>query len=206
MKKAARTLLGLAVLTLAGCASPDRAPSSAGNLSSDERSDMQSRVFAASVDTVFASTVAVLQDRDWKILKADRASGIIQAESRRRVEAISPKEEDLTNLKTRQKIVEKRDSAEDQWTRWDNLTVHIEPWGNQVRERITMSRFGELPPMAYKKYIGASWASKGREVMVNAPAREESVEVLFPEVYEEFFGQIEKAIAVRQSQLQQVGK
>jgi len=200
MNKTAPLLLGLALLTLAGCATSNKAPAGAGNLSTAERAAMQTRGFAASLDTVFSSTVAVLQDRDWKILKADLASGIIQAESRRRVEALSPKEESLTDVKTRKKLVEQRDSAADQWTRWDTLTIHIEPWGNQVRERITMSRCGALPPMTYKKYINSSFFSKGREVTVNAPASEESAEMLFPEVYAEFFGQIEKAIGVRQAQ------
>ncbi len=201
MKNTTPILLGLALLTVAGCASPDKPPAGAGAISTTERASMQTRVFTASVDTVFAATVAVLQDRDWKILKADLASGIIQAESRRRVEALGPKEESLTDRKARKKLVEERDSAADQWSRWDTLTVHIEPWGNRVRERITMSRCGALPPMTYKKYINPSWFSKGREVTVNAPASEESAEMLFPEVYAEFFGQIEKAIGVRQAQV-----
>lgn len=203
MKMTAHILLGLAAVILTGCATPDRVPSGDGVPTSAERASMQTRVFATTVDTVFAATVAVLQDREWKILKADRASGIIQAESRRRVEGLGPKEEALTDLKARQRLLEKRDSAEDQWTRWDNLTIHIEPWGNHVRERITLSRTGALPPMVYKKRLGGSWFSKGREVLVNAPASEESAEVLFPEVYEEFFGQIAKAIALRQSQPRQ---
>ena len=200
MKTTVRLLLGLFVLTLAGCASMKNAQPLAGGATQAERSAMQTRVLTAPLDTVFASTVAVLQERGWRILKADRASGLIQAESNRRVETLSPKEESLTDLKTRQQIVGKRDSAADQWSRWEDLTAHIEPWGSRVRERIILSRRGALPPMTYTKQIGGSWFSKGRVVTVNAPASEESVEVTFPEVYEELLGRIEKAIAVRQAQ------
>ncbi len=200
MKTTARLLLGLLILTLVGCTSLNNPPSSAGGVTPAERAAMQTRVMAAPLDTVFAASVAVLQERGWNILKADRASGLIQAESNRRVETLSPKEESLTDLKKRQQIVGKRDSAADQWSRWEDVTAHIEPWGSRVRARIILSRRGALPPMTYTKRIGSSFFSKGRLVTVNAPASEESVEVLFPEVYEELLGRIEKAIALRQSQ------
>lgn len=175
-------------------------PVPTGVVTPAERANMQTRTFAATVDMVFAATVSVLQERSWKIIKADRASGLIQAESNRRVETLSPKEESLTDLKARRRLVGERGSAADQWNRWEDLTAHIEPWGSRVQARIILSRRGALPPMTYTKEIGGSWFSRSRVVTINAPAGEESVEVVFPEVYAELLGQIEKAIAVRQSQ------
>lgn len=200
MNTTVRLVMVLSILTLAGCTAMNGPQASTGILTAAERTAMQTRVLSVPAGTVFAATVAVLQERGWRIRKADRTSGIIQAESDRRVETLSPKEEALTNLKTRQQIVGKRDSAADQWSRWEDLTAHIEPWGSRVRERIILSRCGALPPMTYMKKVGGSWFSSGRAVTVNAPAIEESVEVTFPEVYEELLGQIEKAIAVRQAQ------
>ena len=72
------------------------------------------------------------------------------------------------------------------------MVAHIEKWpGKQARARIVLSRHGTLPAMSYPARVDK------RDVIINAPAKEESVEVNLGEVYAEFFQRIEKAVAAR---------
>lgn len=164
----------------------------------EERNAMQSHVYEAPLDLVFASTIAVLQDIGWQLNSVDKASGLIRAGTAKRPEALSPKEEKITDFELRKKTVQKRKDAMDKWMRWEEMTIHTEPWaGGKTRQRIVMVRSGSLPPMTY---VMKSKDTKAREVMVNAPAQEESVEILLPEVYGDLFDRVQKAIEKRQGQ------
>lgn len=189
-------LIGL----LAGCTMkyPLMKPREPAPLTPEERNAMQSHVYPAPLDTVFASTIAVLQDIGWNLGTVDKASGLIKATTARRQEALSPKEEKITDYELRKKTVEKRSSAMDKWTRWEEMTIHSELWGGSgVRQRIVMVRSGSLPPMTY---VMKATEGKAKEVLVNAPAQEESVEILLPEAYQDMFERIQKAVTSRQAQ------
>ncbi|MCZ7591818.1 MAG: hypothetical protein M5U15_06540 [Kiritimatiellae bacterium] len=158
----------------------------------EERAAMQTRVFMASDDIVFSAMVATLQDLGWSLDAADRASGIIRASTGKRLEPLGPKEEAITSFEWRRATIEKRGSEKDQWTRWDEMVAHIEKWPNsRARARIVLSRRGSLPAMSYPSKVDR------REVIINAPAKEESVEVSLDEVYATLFKKIEQAVQER---------
>jgi hypothetical protein len=161
---------------------------------------MQTRTFASSLDTVFAANIAVLQDIGWNIDTADKASGLIKATTNKRQEALSPKEEKITDYELRRKTVESRSEAMNKWTRWEELTLHVEPWGaNAVHERVVTVRCGSLPPMSYKTRMREPATKKKQDVFVNAPAQEDRLELQLPEVYQDLFERIQKAVAERQA-------
>lgn len=183
-----------ALLLLTGCQIKKRmmVTVSPTDMLPEERAAMQTRTYAAGDDVVFAATVAVLQDLGWNLETADRASGIIRASTSKRLEPLGPKEERITSFQWRRATIQKRASEKDQWTRWDQMVAHIEKWpGKQARARIVLSRHGTLPAMSYPARVDR------RDVIINAPAKEESVEVNLGEVYAAFFQQIENAVAAR---------
>ena len=186
--------LAMAVLVLAGCQMKRGIPVAVRtpDVMPGERAAMQTRIFPAPEDAVFAATVAVLQDLGWKLDTVDRASGIIRASTEKRLEPLGPKEENITSFEWRRKAIQKRSSEKDQWTRWDELVAHIEKWpGRQARERIVLSRCGSLPAMSYPARVDK------REVIINAPAKEESMEIPLAEVYAALFQRIEAAVLDR---------
>lgn len=157
-----------------------------------ERAAMQTRVLPVPDDVVFPATVATMQDLGWKLESVDRSSGLIRASTEKRLEPLGPKEEHITNFEWRRATIQKRASEKDQWTRWSELMVHIEKWpGGQTRMRIILTRHGVLPAMSYPSRV------ERREVIINAPAKEESVEVALGEVYAVLFQQIDKAVTAR---------
>ena len=80
------------------------------------------------------------------------------------------------------------------------VVVHIEPWGTgKSRQRIVLNLRGTLPSMSYLEKQEARGFSRGRDVMINAPAVEESVEVELWEAYREFFDRIGTGIAQRKA-------
>lgn len=187
-------VIGLASLLLAGCQSRPHAqgPASTPGMVPAERTAMQTRIFPASEDVVFAATVAVLQDLGWKLDTVDRASGMIRASTEKRLEPLGPKEENITSFEWRRTAIQKRTSEKDQWTRWDEMVAHIEKWpGDQTSARIVLSRRGSLPAMSYPARVDK------RDVIINAPAKEESVEIQLADVYDALFQRIEKAIRER---------
>ena len=157
-----------------------------------ERAAMQTRVFNTSPGVLFAATIAVLQDLEWKLDSVDHAAGIIRASNLRRLEPLGPREETITSFEWRRKAIKQRASEKDQWTRWDTMVIHIESWPNQqARARIIVSRNGSLPAMSYPERVDR------RDVIINAPAKEEAVELLLPEVYDALFKQIRSAVLDR---------
>ena len=107
----------------------------------EERARMQTRVYPATEEAVFGATVSVLQELGWTLDSADRASGIIRSSNEKRLEPLGPKEENITNYEWRRKTIKKRASEKDQWTRWDEMVIHIEKWpGAKCRQRIVLSR------------------------------------------------------------------
>lgn len=161
----------------------------------EQRSAMQSRIYRAAPDTVFAGTIAVLQDIGWKLDSVDRASGLIRATTEKRLEPLGPQEEKVTDYDFRREAIKKRTTEKDQWTRWEEMVIHTEPWpGGMTQQRIVFSRRGALPAMSYADRMHR------RDVMINAPAREEAVELLLPEVYADVFQRIDRAVTERISQ------
>ena len=190
----ARGLALTALLVLSGCQIKQRmmVTVSPADMLPEERAAMQIRTYAVADEVVFAATVAVLQDLGWNLDAADRASGIIRASTAKRLEPLGPKEERITSFEWRRATIQKRSSEKDQWTRWDAMVAHIEKWpGKQARARIVLSRRGSLPAMSYPARVDK------RDVIINAPAKEEAVEVNLAEVYDTFFQQIEKAVGER---------
>lgn len=158
----------------------------------EDRALMQVRVFNQAPDVVFPATIAVMQDLGWRLDQVDQAAGIIRASNERRVEPLGPKEETITSYEWRRQAIKQRASEKDQWTRWDEMMIHIEKWGaGQTRQRVVISRCGSLPAMSYRAKV------EGRDAMINAPAKEESVELALADVYDALFGKIRKFIDQR---------
>lgn len=166
----------------------------------DERRTMQTHSYAAGVDTVFAATIAVLQDLGWNLDTADRAAGILRASTQRRLEALGPQDEKQHDLTVRRKVVEERSDVAKKWTRWQELIIHTEPWTQgQTRQRIVMNLRGTLPAMSYRDRIEGGFMQRGREVMINAPPVEQTVEVELAEAYADMFERISAAVSQRRS-------
>lgn len=170
-------------------------------ISPEQRAGMQTRTLQAPFDIVFASTLATLQDLGWQLGVVDKDSGLIRATTAKRSEALSPSEERITDYDFRRRAFEERSTAMDKWTRWEEATIHTEPWGaSGVRQRIVILRRGSLPPMTYRTTSSAFSIKKAKEVLVNAPAQEDSVELLLPEAYSDLFDRIGTEIGKRQAQ------
>ena len=89
-----------------------------------------------------------------------------------------------------------------QWTRWEKLTAHIEPWGGgRSRVRISIVNFGALPAVTYSYPVNSLFTRKN--ITVNAQATEEQVVVEDPVPYTREFSKIEKAVEDRQKNASQ---
>ncbi len=184
----------LTALLLAGCQMKHKmmVPVNSSDVLPEERAAMQTRIFPAAEEVLFAATVAVLQDLGWTLDTVDRSSGIIRASTEKRLEPLGPKEEKIASFEWRRAAIQKRTSEKDQWTRWDEMVAHIEKWpAQQARERIVLSRCGSLPAMSYPARVDK------RDVVINAPAKEESLEIHLAEVYASLFQSIDQAIQER---------
>ena len=74
----------------------------------------------------------------------------------------------------------------------------MEPWGDgKSRQRIVLNLRGTLPSMSYIERQGGSVFRGGRDVVINAPAVEQSVEVELPEAYSDLFDRIDIAVGHR---------
>lgn len=168
------------------------------DMSPEQRRSMQTHTHAAGTDVVFASTIAVLQDLGWTLDTADRAAGIIRASTPHRLEALGPQDERAHDLTVRRKTVEQRADVSKKWSRWQELIIHTEPWGGgQTRQRMVMNLRGSLPAMSYKDRIEGGFMKRGREVMINAPPVEQTVEVEVTEAYTDMFDRISAAVSQR---------
>lgn len=192
-------ILIASLLVISGCAGLKRTTHTYQPLSSQQRSAMQTKEMEGSFDTGFSATISVLQDEGWQIEVVDKSSGIIQASSLKRQSIIGPAEDwyskkDPNYINTLQKNAAEKGSGLLDWTRWEQLTVHIEPWGKStLRERITITKFGSLPSNTY------SFSNKNDiQKTTTIGAKEQSVVVENPATYQYLFQKIQRAIFIRQ--------
>jgi len=184
------------IVLLAGCMTSSR-QGPPPPLSANQRAAMQTKELQGDFNTAFTAAVSVLQDEGWQLDTVDKAGGIIQASSLKRQELIGPENDwragDRGYIKELQKSsrdAAKRGAAYPVWTRWEQLTLHVEPWQKKtVRMRLTIVKCGSLPS-------GTTSGKKGRLIAV--PGMEQSMVVDDGQVYKFLFQSIEKAIFVRQ--------
>jgi len=169
-------------------------------LSIQQRAAMQTKELEGDFDTGFAATISVLQDEGWQIEVVDKASGIIQAVSLKHQDIIGPYEDwyaenDAGYRDDRRKEAKDRKVSVSEWNRWEQLTCHIELWGeNRIRQRITITSFGSLPTNTF------SYAEKKKDTqnIVTAGGKEQSRIVEDPSRYQYLFQQIQRAVFIRQ--------
>jgi hypothetical protein len=181
-------------LSLSGCITTKSGTPAYQPLSPQQRASMQTKELEGSFDTGFTATLSVLQDQGWQIDVVDKESGIIQASSLKRQNTIRPADDwyaqhDSKYIKKISKQAKKRGTGLLEWTRWEQITVHIEPWGREsIRERITITKVGSLPSNTY------SYKSKTSTI----GAKEQSVIIENPATYQYLFQQIQRSIFIRQ--------
>jgi hypothetical protein len=184
-----------AVLATTGCTSNNRA--TAPELSPMQRAAIQTKTLNGDAATAFTAALSVLQDHGWQLSAVDKQGGIIQASSLKTQAFNGPTEEYLATDRSYQRKMRKimkrsqdQGVAFPQWTRWDQLTLQVEPWQkNTVQMRISVVKCGVLPSGAMMKT---------KKVMVPIPGLEQSLVVDDPQVYTLLFQEIQKAIFVRQ--------
>ena len=192
-----------AAFALSGCRlpAPTAAPTTA-ELSLEQRRDMQTREWAAPTDVVFGATIADLQDQGWTLETVDRAAGLIRATTEKRLDAFGPEDERHYDLAARQLTAKRRADVAMKWSRWKEAEIHIEAWGaDKTRQRIVMNLRGTLPSMTYPERMEGSWYGHGRDVLINAPAVEQTVEIDLPEAYEAVFDRVADGIGRRKAGL-----
>ncbi len=199
MNSVIRSLVVLAsIVVLAGCV-PQPVVYQPAPLTPEERGEIQTRVLNSDFDTVFAATIAVLQDEAWDLQDVKKDSGMIIGATKRRVESNGPSEDwrfpSDTKAKPKTGITQKKNEVViNEWTRWEKLTVQVEPWGEgKVRERINIVKFGTQPAVSYSYPVGGK-----REIMVSAQAKEEQEIAEDPLAYSRLFARIERAIGERE--------
>ena len=169
-------------------------------LSIQQRAAMQTKELEGDFDTGFAATISVLQDEGWQIEVVDKSCGIIQAVSLKHQDIIGPHEDWYTEKDAgyRDDILKEskdREVPPSEWNRWEQLTCHIEPWGeNRIRQRITITAFGSLPTNT----VSSAGKKKDKQTIVTAGGKEQSRIVEDPARYQYLFQQIQRAIFIRQ--------
>ena len=204
MKREAFSALGVALLIalVSGCASRGPVVYQPPPLTAAEREEIQTRTPDAGFDIAFSAVLSVLQDDAWDLQDIKKESGVIMAFTKKRPDTIGPAEDWRRELEAKKKKRPKAGKDEDesiinQWTRWEKLTAHIEPWGSgKARIRISIVNFGALPAVTYSYPVNSMFTRK--TITVNAQATEEQVVVEDPVAYSKLFTKIEKAIADRQ--------
>jgi len=194
-------LLLIIITSLApGCAQRKSRLQPPPSLSIQQRAAMQSKELEGDFDTGFAATISVLQDEGWQIEVVDKASGIIQAVSLKHQDIIGPHEDwyaekDVGYRDDILKESKDREVPPSEWNRWEQLTCHIEPWGeNRIRQRITITAFGSLPTNT----VSSAGKKKDKQTIVTAGGKEQSRIVEDPARYQYLFQQIQRAIFIRQ--------
>ena len=187
-------------VVLAGCQTPQVVPPAPNVISPDERAAMQTTTYNGRFDVVFAATIAVLQDVGWRLDSVDKSAGLIRATTARKNEALGPEDERELNLQVRRTTILHHADVTQKWARWQELVIHTEPWnsGTQTRQRMILMLRGSLPAMSYHEEQGGRWYRHGRDVLIHAPAVEQTVEVSLPEAYHDLFDRVEKALRQRQ--------
>ena len=169
-------------------------------LSIQQRAAMQTKELEGDFDTGFAATISVMQDEGWQIEVVDKSSGIIQAVSLKHQDIIGPYEDwyaekDASYRDDILKESKDRKMPLSEWNRWEQLTCHIEAWGeNRIRQRMTITAFGSLPANTF------SYAEKKKDKqnIVTAGGKEQSRIVEDPARYQYLFQQIQRAVFIRQ--------
>jgi len=169
-------------------------------LSVQQRAAMQTKELEGDFDTGFAATISVLQDEGWQIEVVDKSSGIIQAVSLKHQDIIGPHEDWYAEKDAgyRDDILKEskdRKMPLSEWNRWEQLTCHIEAWGeNRIRQRMTITAFGSLPTNTF------SYAEKKKDKqnIVTSGGKEQSRIVEDPARYQYLFQQIQRAVFIRQ--------
>jgi hypothetical protein len=161
---------------------------------------MQTKELEGDFDTGFAATISVLQDEGWQIEVVDKASGIIQAVSLKHQDIVGPNEDwyaenDAGYRGNIVKEAKDREVPPSEWNRWEQLTCHIEAWGeNRIRQRITITAFGSLPTNT----VSSAGKKKDKQTIVTSGGKEQSRIVEDPARYQYLFQQIQRAIFIRQ--------
>jgi len=166
-------------------------------LSDLQRASMQSRELPGHFDTAFSAALSVLQDEGWQLDEVGKDSGVIQASSLKWQGLIGPEDDwrdagdpFIKRVREEAEKAAKKGIPYPQWTRWDRLTAHIEPWQpNSVRVRLTIVKCGLLPS-------GARIQKKNQITPI--PGKEQSVLLEDPAVYQYLFQKLQKAIFVRE--------
>lgn len=190
MKSYTLALIGILLLT-SGCMTSRRSASSGPVVLTEiQRAALQTKEIDGSFKVAMSATVSVLQDRGWQIDTVEHDVGVIQASSLRRQDVLGPHDDwrladdpDLRGdlLKAFKKGKEYRGQPVALWTRWEQLTVHAEPWGtDKVRMRVSITKHG--------RSAGSS---------TGAPPAEVSLVVDTPHHYQDLYQRIQKAVFVR---------
>ena len=189
-------------LLAAGCVAGVSGTRGRAPLTPLQRAAMQTRELEGDFDTVFAATISVLQDTGWQIDEVDKDSGIIQASSLKRQGAIGPEDDARATYDPQVAELQRqhlKGKAAGEWTRWERLTAHLEPWGaSTVRERISIVKCGGVPGRTVTQKEPRFWGLGSRKRTVQEPSREQSVILENPRAYQALFQQIQKAIFIRQ--------
>jgi hypothetical protein len=181
----------------------EAAPPPKPQLTLAQLSEIQTREFSADFDVAYRATVAVLLERGWQLEATDKEAGLIQATSLHTQDVIGPNRDDLRD---HPEIGEAREAmrsfrgSEDMsfptWTRWERLTVLLEPWGSgAIRGRISIVKRGSLASGMHYYPNPSIFGYKGKKILDSG--QEQSVMVADPKSYEVLFQSIEQAISIR---------
>lgn len=190
-------LLGIATLFSCVRTKPQLIPPPL--LSIQQRAAMQTKELGGDFDTAFSATISVLQDEGWQIEVVEKSSGIIQASSLKRQDMIGPEEDwyatnDPNYRDNMKKEFNNKGYAMPEWTRWEQLTSHIENWGmNRIRQRVTITKFGFLPPSTFSHL-----EKEVQQKIVTTGGKEQSILLDDPSIYQYLFQRIQRAIFIRQ--------
>lgn len=189
----------LGVLPFSGCVTGKPPLIPPPLLSIQQRAAMQTKELDGNFDTAFSATISVLQDEGWQIEVVEKSSGIIQASSLKRQDMIGPQEDwyaanDLNYRDNMKKEFKDKEYALPEWTRWEQLTSHIEKWGNnRIRQRITITKYGSLPPNTFSYSV-----KEDQPKIVTTGGKEQSILLDDPTIYQYLFQRIQRAIFIRQ--------
>lgn len=205
MPTPAKTFVFVIVLGSMGCASSGGPRSGPAALEPLQRGAMQTRELQGDFETAYAATLSVLQDHGWQLDTIDKASGIIQASSLKRQDLLGPQDDwrrqDPKAFEDWKREVMGEEETEPlpEWTRWEQLTAHIEPWGQgTVRERVSIVQCGARPSSTRTVKENKMFGLRSQERTIAEPALEQSVLVDDPAVYQRLFEEIQRALFVRQ--------
>jgi len=194
-------VLTAGTVLIAGCATERGAVLPPPHLTTQQRAAMQTKEMQGTFDTGFNATISVLQDEGWQLDIVDKQSGVIQASSLKRQDIIGPGEDWRAEQDSdyREKIIKRAEKEKEgpgllEWSRWEQVTAHIEPWGkDSIRQRITITKFGKLPSHTYSYS-----AKRGNEKVATEGGKEQSVIIENPAVYQYLFQRIQRALFIRQ--------